>query len=403
MPEISPFSAYRFNCSNNEIKNWICPPYDIIPAELEKKLQKKRVNAIRIELPKGSPETKYKNAAKIWQNWTKNGTVKEEESECFYLYEQTFSAHGKKFSRHGFFCALKLEIPGGKAVLRHELTLAKPKEDRMSLLNALNVNTSPIFGIFQDPKKIARNLFKLLTKKTPQVSFVDPEKIVHKMWTVSNSKVIEQLQKLIAKESVLIADGHHRYETAWSYSKDNPNLEGARSALFFLSPVGDTGLVVYPTHRILLKEESLEGFLAKMDQSGCFEYKEVTNISSAIQSMSPFNFIVSDGKKHILIHRSSLIKLKKLIPGKSIFSLQHPLVQIHSLLLPNYQKEDFIYVHEEEEALQLAKEKGKLTLIVPPTSIEHMYKIVQSGEVMPQKSTYFYPKIWSGLLFRSLV
>lgn len=404
MPEIDPFKAYRFTCSNTELKEWVCPPYDVIPPALEKKLQKKRVNAIHIELPKGSPTTKYKNAQKIWETWVKKGIVKEEDKEAIYLYEQTFTTNGKKFSRRGFFCALKLEIPGGSSVLRHELTLAKPKEDRMSLLNALNVNTSPIFGIFQDPKKVARNLFQQIIKKQPQVNFTDREKIVHKMWVVSNPKEVGIIKNLVQKEPVLIADGHHRYETAWSYSKDHPNLEGARSALFFLSPVGDTGLVVFPTHRILLKEETLEGFLALMDKTeGCFQYKEIENIRASFQAMSPYHFIVSNGKKHYLIYNSSLIKLKKLIPGKSIFSLQHPLVQIHSLLLSNYQKEDCIYVQEYEEAIRLAKKMGKLTLIVPPTSIEHMYKIVQSGEVMPQKSTYFYPKIWSGLLFRSLI
>ena len=405
MAKINPFKAVRYQALNSKAAALVCPPYDVISPKLEKKLRKLKENAVQIELPSGSPKTKYQNAEKIWGIWRKKGVVQQDKEAAFYIYEQLFNANGQRFSRKGFFCEVELEKPGEGSILRHELTLSKPKEDRLNLLRSLRINTSPVFGIFDDPQKKIGKIISNLSKEKSELEFKDQENVIHKLWICKDQGLIKKIKSIAEAVPILIADGHHRCETAWNYFQESKE-SGAKMVLFFLCPMNNPGLVIFPTHRILAQKKlaSYKDIISKAKTlNQAFSVRESLSLLSLQKhfSQSP-HFVVTNGKSSALVRMKSLESIKKLLPGKSESYLKLPLLHIHSLLLPELKKEDFIYSHQAKEAVSLAKKKKSVALLVPPSSIQELYQVVRSGELMPQKSTYFYPKIITGLLFRTL-
>lgn len=419
MSRIFPFRAFRYDLSNGGLKKAVCPPYDIIGEDLARGLRRDPANAIHIELPSGSPRSKYKNAKKIWEAWKKKGVVRQDSQPSFYVYEQVFKADGRQHARRGFFCALRVEKPGSGSILRHELTLSKPKEDRLNLLRALRVNTSPIFGLFKDAGRTVTGIFKAVCKGEPLAEFRDGDGVTHRLWRCSNLKQMKAMRKVLAGTDVVIADGHHRNETAWNYfleqkgslKRDEKNSRfkgeiglGASAALFFLCPMEDHGLVVMPTHRVFKEhvKMSFDRVLARAEsQSGVFSVVKIARLANLKASAVPY-FIVTDGMRFVKVSLKSLPALRKKLPGKPDVVLNLPLVQIHSLLLPEMAKEDFTYVHKDGDAVRLARKTGAVSILVPPATTDELYRVVKAGELMPQKSTYFYPKIITGIVFRSL-
>lgn len=406
MPKIYPFKAVRYHLSNAALKGAVCPPYDVIGEDQAKRLRSDARNAIHIELPEGEGDAKYGNARKIWDAWRSGGTVRQDAAPAFYVYEQKFTVNGKKLQRRGFFCELEVEEPGKGSVLRHELTIAGPKVDRFNLLRALHINTSPIFGLYKDAAKKSVAVLRAAVKKKPAADITDADSVSHKLWAVTDARAIRVLQELIAKNPVVIADGHHRYETAWNYKKEmeHSRLEGAGRTLFFLCPMDDPGLVVFPTHRILVQPGHAALGLEDIKKR-IFELSAIFTVKEGELRSKPgagFSFAVTDGKRAVNVFVRSKQALAKAFPGKAKAYQDLPLLHLHALVLPEMKKEDFIYVHEDQEAVKLAREKQKLAFLVPATPIKDMFAVVRAGEVMPQKSTYFYPKVITGILFRSL-
>ena len=419
MPNVSPFKAYRYSDSV-PLKRALCPPYDVISETQAQKLRQDSSNAIHVELPSGSDDKKYENARQVWKNWIENKTVSQDSAPAFYVYEQRFLAHGKRFSRKGFFCEVGVEKPGEGSILRHELTLSGPKQDRLNLLRTLKVNSSPIFGLFNDSKKNVTKILARVSKSKPRAHVEDGEKVVHKLWPCSNAKDIAVIRKTLKKTPIFIADGHHRYETSWNYRQETISRgdrspwrtdlapgherEKWKSVLFFVCPMQDPGLVVFPTHRVLVQKITLED-IAKRLRSLDKAYKTTPLASSPLQSLknlkSP-SFIVTDGRTGFEVSPKSPASSKKNFPQKPPSYVRLSLVHLHSVLLPDMKKEDFIYTHDEKEAVQLALQKGTVAFLVPAATVRELYTIVKAGELMPQKSTYFYPKIITGMVFRSL-
>lgn len=403
MSTILPFRAFRYHLPKAEIGKAVCPPYDIIGETLEKKLKTNSKNAIQIELPAGSTETKYAHAKKVWDSWTQKEVVKRDSAPTFYIYEQIFNTAGKKYSRKGFFCEVELEKPGEGSILRHELTISGPKIDRLNLIRSLNINTSPVFGLFKDNQKKVSKILERFSKQKPEIQFKDWGQVIHKMWICNDPKNIHAIQAVVKKSPIAIADGHHRYETAWNYLQESKK-NGAKSTLFFICPMDSSGLVIFPTHRILRKElqsnfTSIDHFLGNIGKkSELFKIRSVS--SPCIPKLS--SFIVTDGKKSFEISLKSLTGIKKLLPGKPKEYLKLSLIHIHSILFPEMKKEDFIYSHDLAETMNLVCKNKTIAILVPPTFTKELYGIVQAGELMPQKSTYFYPKIITGMVFRSL-
>ncbi|MDR1695850.1 MAG: DUF1015 domain-containing protein [Endomicrobium sp.] len=405
MAEVKPFSAVRYSKEN--ISNLICPPYDVINDAEKKRLQKlSPYNIVNIELsdPKGK-KNKYANAADIFKTWLAGGVLKQDDKPAYYFYEQVFKDQGKKMTRRGFFAALKLVDPhsGKGAVKPHEKTLAKPKADRLSLLKAVKANISPIFGLFDDEKRVMVELCKKAAKKVPSASAKDKEGVFHKLWVVTDEKILKTVEKYLAAKKMFIADGHHRYETAWNYSQEQKAKDKKYSAdkaynyvLTYLCPMEDPGISIWPTHRVIGEPKDLEADIEKyFDVHPAKDFQKLSK-----KEIQPL-MIFKGGKSRVLTVKSESI-LKKAMPDKGKAYRNLAVSALHYVLIPDIEAAEFTYVKNDKEALALARKTGKIAIIVPATPVESLKAISLNNEMMPQKSTYFYPKLASGIVIKNV-
>ena len=236
MTDIIPFRAARYDKKN--ISDLICPPYDIIsPSEKTGYLKKNPYNAVRIEYP-----SNYQSAKKKFELWSVKKVLIKDLLPSFYIYEQSFTFKEKKYVRSGFFAILKTE-KFGKNIFPHEKTHAAPKLDRLNLLKTTDINTSPIFCLFSDKKEIFRKIVLKIKKQKP-LNFAYIPNGKEKMWIIDDKKIIKSLKNLLKNNKILIADGHHRYETFFEYTKGG-------YILTFLCPFESNGLLILPTHRLI--------------------------------------------------------------------------------------------------------------------------------------------------------
>ncbi|MCL2334568.1 MAG: DUF1015 domain-containing protein [Endomicrobia bacterium] len=404
MPEIKPFNAVRYSKSN--ITDFICPPYDVISAEDKEKLKKlSDYNIVNIELPDASgKQNKYRHAAALFKNWLQQGVLERGEKPSFYFYEQFFEDKGVAMTRRGFFAALKLENPhsGKGAVKPHEKTLAKPKADRLSLLKAVKANVSPIFGLFDDNNLAGVKLCKNIAKRAPQATAKDKDGF-HKLWVVSDEETTDEIVKLLSDKKMFIADGHHRYETAWNYSLEMKAKDKKYSAgkdynyvMAFLCPMEDPGISIWPTHRVISEPKDLEERIAKyFDVHPAKDFEKLSK--KEIQPM----MVYKDGKYRTLTIKSESI-LKKAMPDKCKAYRNLAVSALHYVLIPSIDAQEFTYVKKDTEAVALAKKTNTIAVIVPATPVEALKAISLSNQMMPQKSTYFYPKLASGIVMRTV-
>ncbi|MDR3071474.1 MAG: DUF1015 domain-containing protein [Endomicrobium sp.] len=405
MAKIKPFQAIRYSGKN--ITDFICPPYDVILSQEKERFKKlSPFNVISIELPEPvNKNSKYKNAAKLLNLWQEEGILVRDDNPSFYFYEQLFDDHGTKMTRTGFFAALKLEDTRSKnsAIKPHEKTLAKPKTDRLNLLKATKANISPIFGLFEDENRIVRNLCKKIARRNPSCTARDSDDVFHKLWIVDDEDIIKTLINHLSNKKIFIADGHHRYETAWNYSIERKEKDKHYSkdcacnyVMTYLCPMEDTGVSILPTHRVVSTPDYLEDNVEKYFDIHLM--KDLQKLSKKeIQPMIVFK----DNKYRVLTIKNENI-LKKAMPGKSMAYRNLAVSILHYILMPRIEPSEFTYVKDDKKAILLARKTGKMAIIVPSTPIQSLKAISLSNEAMPQKSTYFYPKLASGIVIASI-
>ncbi|MGA2091084.1 MAG: DUF1015 domain-containing protein [Endomicrobiales bacterium] len=399
MAHINPFRGVRFN--DTDISRLICPPYDVISDAEKKRLKALSPNNfVRVELPDETPSTnKYKKANEIFVAMRKKGVLCQDSNPALYFYEQTFNDHGHKKVRRGFFSALQLENPQGGAVKPHERTLAKPKEDRLKLLRSVQANLSPIFGLFSDKKMTVVKLCAQLAKTKCDVHAKDDEGTLHKVWKVEDPAMIDAVAKVLAQQKVFIADGHHRYETAWNYLQEKKKKDKKYSkvlaynnVMIFMCPMEDKGLSIWPTHRVVKPPVELESRIEK--------YFTVMphNAFMKLSHCSPQPLLVYlDGTFRTLVVKNKST-LKTMMPGKCAAYQQLGVSILHALLLGDVAPESITYVKDDKDAVALARTRSCMAVIVPSTPIDAVKDIALAGQTMPQKSTYFYPKVASGIV-----
>ncbi len=403
MAQIKPFSGIRYDTAN--ITKLICPPYDIIGKEEKENLKKLSANnMVRLELPDEEQGlSKYANSSRLFSEWMKKGVLVLEGSPSLYFYEQHFKDHGRKMLRRGFFAALKLEDPHGGVVKPHERTLAKPKEDRMKLLKAVKANLSPIFGLFNDKGKRTLNLCRKISKTLCDSFAVDAEGTRHKLWSVNDPKIVSTVCKELKSLKIFIADGHHRYETAWNYSRAMKSKDKKFSAdkeynfvMIYLCPMEDPGLSIWPTHRVVEETPEFEAKIEKYFR--VLPGKDFSKYSG--RSPQPLK-VWKKGKMRTLVLKD-INALKANMPDKCKAYRDLGVSMLHSLLLNDVPPDKITYVKSEKEALSLAGKWKCLAVMVPSTPIEAVKEIALADQTMPQKSTYFYPKVASGIVIHSV-
>ncbi len=425
---ILPFKPYIYDeGAAGGIKNLTAPPYDVIGKELQDDLYlRSGYNIIRLEYGKENgngnvKEDKYLTAANLFKEWIKKGILKRENKDSIYVYSQTFDIDGISYERTGFIALFLLpETKENDSIYGHETTLSKPKEDRFKLMEATNANFSPIFSVFEDKNSEVLNILKQAVKVAEKLfDFTDENVIKNILYRITDAGVIKNIQDKMGDKSIYIADGHHRFETCLNYrnyvrEKGMGEAIDAGSCLMYFAPSNQEGLVILPTHRgIKGKSIAAEGFLDTIKEN--FDYKEtaldnlVNENKKAGENTVSFGFAHSSGRGYIL---SFIAKINK--AGDNDDS---PLNRLDVSILQEYILKKALNISQEEIDLQtyLSYEKdakkavekvknGELEAVffMNPAKIEDVIKIASLNLRMPQKSTYFYPKIITGLVINSL-
>ncbi len=424
MVDIAPFSAIRYDESKvGEIDRVIAPPYDVIsPAQQDELYARHPNNIVRVDLNKSEANdqelTKYERSAKIFSEWLEKKVMVPDAKPAFYVLSQTFKGpDGVERVRTGFFGCARITKFGEGPSMPHERTLKGTKLDRLRLFRATRTNLSPIFGMYRDPDERVLSVLKSAMKQEPDVT-AKMDGVVNRMWILDDAAKVDAIVSALAHEKIYIADGHHRYETALAY-RDERRAEGAKDGGFervmmFVAAVEDPGMVVFPTHRLVhgLASFDEKDFLAAIDRF--FERSEApANVVEALTAAG------KRGNAYALVTPNGrwIITLKKNAPLSEVSALpDHPDVRrldvtiLHSVIIEHLlgitkeaqaSQQNLHYSKDAKEALTLPH-AAQVGFLMNPTKVQEVIDVSNAGEVMPQKSTFFYPKIPSGLVLYPL-
>jgi len=404
MVEIAPFKAIRYNLIKlPNLSDIVSPPYDVISVpEYHRLLARHPKNIVRIELPLAQgKKSKYEVAGEFWSQWQNQRVLIREKEPCFYGYEERFSVSGVPYFRRGFFAALRVETPGKGRIRPHERTFPKHKEDRLHLMRATHANVSPIFGIFFDPQGIAQKLIEKRLTEKPLTVCRDDKGVTHRLWKWSDPETIKIMKKVVASGDVLIADGHHRYETAWNYGQERLRQDRAKSnsqrayryVMTFLCPLSDPGLVIQPTHRAVRWSGTLQEWQARIEPF--FTMKRISGLSALMTRLRKKNEHSGLG---FVLEGGSLFWLTPKTKKEAM-----PVVSLHDGILKEIPLENISYGQDARDmVLNLQRGESNAVFLLPPPDKEAFADICRAGRLLPQKSTYFYPKVSTGLVMRSL-
>lgn len=447
MADIKSFRGIIYN--QTKIRNLsltIAPPYDVISEEGKDRLHHQSpYNIVRIILGQTKPEdsaeqNQYTRAAEFLQTWLREGILQQDQESCLYAMEDeyTLPGCGKKSIRHGFMALVKLEDFGTGQILPHEKTLSAPKEDRLRLIRTCRTNLSPIFGFYSDPhKKINSLLYEAKKKTRPFIDILSQERILHRVFRVSTPALLEEIVAEMHSKPILIADGHHRYETALNYCREmtknlsphDPLYQEYTYVMIYLANMDEEGLTILPYHRLLknLPPEVSSNWKQLLEPYFKIETFPFNGLSSTegqarerffsrlaerdSLSIPAFGLYCGDHHYYLLTLRDT-IDLEKEIPGEQstlykrldVTILDHLVVKKTLNSDSSELREKCLgFSHDALEAISLVNSNRYQTaLFLNPTKIHQVYEIASRGEKMPQKSTFFYPKLPTGLVLRRI-
>lgn len=433
MVEICPFRGWRYDVSQvGDLSDVITPPYDVIDRQQQEELFKRHpCNFIRLELNREepgdtNPDVKYARAASFLKHWKIDGILQQEHENALYVYSQEFEWAGEIFVRSGFISRIRLEELGKGNVFPHEQTLSGPKLDRLMLIRSTQANLSPIFGLYPDSTAaIQRALDDVCLKLTPSVA-KDPLGVIHRLWVVTDHEVIGRVQAALHDKPVFIADGHHRYETALNYRRElqaDGRLLGDTAAanyvMMMFVGMQDPGLQILPTHRLVsglpnITSEELQKCISPYCQWECIGTGERAASQTWEQieadgGQNIFGFGTAADNTWLLVRVVDLNRMSELANEHSRAWRSLGVSLLHKLLLDELIFQtfrgtpQFQYVHRlEEAATAIGSKSHQIGCLVAPATIDHVREIAAGCETMPPKSTYFYPKLLSGLVLNSL-
>jgi uncharacterized protein (DUF1015 family) len=413
----------------------VAPPYDVIDEALQERLyQASPYNSIRLELNRdeagdSSAENRYTRAATFLRSWQRQGILSTDDHPVFYLYEQSFVIDGQTYTRKGFLARVRLEPFGQGRIFPHEQTMPGPKADRLSLYQATGFNLSPIFGLYPDAgQEVLRLLETGLRHQTP-LEATDHLGVINRLWLLTDPSTQTAVQGLMSSRPVFIADGHHRYETGLKYldlrmqSSQLSNDDPAHFCMMMLVGMSDPGLLILPTHRLVpgfpglsvrelthLLEPEFEIQQTGVGAPGC---RAAWQAISGGGEQDVLGFGTAADGAWILARLRSDQTMNRLASNQSPnwralgVSILHVLVLDHLLAAASSSRTgappDCRYVHLIREVTDdLAVHGCDLACLVPPARMPHVEAIASGLETMPPKSTYFYPKLLTGLVFNPI-
>jgi uncharacterized protein (DUF1015 family) len=425
MADILPFRALRYNVQQVTAAQVVTQPYDKITAAMQDRYYAaSSYNLVRIILGRREPDDNttnnvYTRAAAYGRDWRQKGILQQDSAPSLYASSQTFTApSGATFERRGFIALGRVEDYSAKVVYRHEQTLAKPKADRLDLLRATRAHYEQLFLLYEDSGEIDT---LLAPTAAPTIDVTDEYGVAHRIWQISDPAVIANVQEKMRDKRLVIADGHHRYETALTYRNECRASAGAANSqapyefvmLTFVN-MNNPGLLVLPTHRVVhsLSQLSVEDF-----QAATRAFFDVEEIDPALDGRNATPLLRDRGRQGtallaVTANRAMVLHSRKSAAAKFLAGLSErqqslDVVQLHKILLEGVlqlseesirNQQNLSYLREADEALdQVRKGRANIAFLMNPCPVKQVRDVAFAGEVMPQKSTDFYPKLLSGL------
>ena len=407
MAKIMPFRGILYNVPSVSMEDVLAPPYDIITPEYREALyMQSPYNIVRIDFGKEEPgdneaANKYTRAKEFLDSWIQEGVFIRSEKPSFYVYEMSYTIYDIKKRLLGFLALVQLEELGKGSIYPHECTHSKPKQDRLNLMRSCEADTSPIFSLYKSSGKKMTSIFSEISLRKPYIESASISGDIHRLWRVDDTESIGIIQQELADKSVFIADGHHRYETAFEFYKEMSEKEAPTitrpfdHVLMFLANMLDEGVTILPTHRLLREvPKDMHKILS--------EYFEITpvhndfDIRKGLSGKSRvFGFFEKGSDSwHILTHKGG--SLSEIPPG---------LREIEVIILHELVLKKILHTSEIGYEMDVNRALGKIksgeysaAFFLNPTRVEDVERSALSLTRMPPKSTYFYPKLLTGLV-----
>ncbi len=440
MAKITPFRGIVYNqAAAGGINALVCPPYDIIsPADQQELYGKSPYNVIQLEYGReaagdSAQNDRYTRAAALFREWQQQGVLKRSESPALYIYEMQYP-HGDSLRKlRGFICQVRIEDFDSGVVLPHENTLSGPKADRLNLLRACKANFSQIFSLFSDPAGTISGVLASISGP-PEMEAAGGGAVLHRLWTITDPAVIETITRAMADKPFFIADGHHRYETALNYRNERRAAAGTFTGdepynfvTMYLARLEDPGLTILPAHRALF---SLPGYSADRFEEGLHKYFDMERLDfdssseaaarrAMLETMASraarshiFGMRMRDRNSYYLLTLRSEDDMDRLLPGKSPAYRRLDVSILHHLIIDKLLGvgidthklgKNIEYIKDAEEAAKrLDDGRTEIVVFMNPTKVSEVKAVAGAGERMPQKATYFYPKLLTGLVMHTL-
>jgi uncharacterized protein (DUF1015 family) len=422
MVNIAPFRALRYRNGGPDLSRLICPPYDVISESEQHDLSDlSPQNFVHVELPLGEPAARAENAAACLSRWKHEKILEMDDAPAFYILESTFKAPGgeKLHRRTGFFCALGLEEPGKGSIHPHERTLPKPKVERLKMLEALKMNTSPVFGFFLDAESLWLKSARDWMQEKPAARARETSGVEHRLWAVTDPQRIKTLSDHLQSKELFIADGHHRYEVAWAYHQER--MKDARGGipggriLAYLCAMEDPGLLLLPIHRFVRSPLPQNEWNARIKAS--FDVRPADSLDSLLKSISEEK--TRPGRGHGLglygWGQYYFLQLKK-DADPSLLKEHYPeslwgldAVVLEATLISETRDPashpgwEVSFTSQPGELVSRVKaEPGSMGFFLAPMGVDEVAVVARTGQVMPPKTTFFYPKAPAGFVLYEL-
>ena len=416
MADVQPLRAIHYDLgAAGPLDRLAAPPYDVIDADLRRELASRNPhNVVEIDLPQG--DDPYAHAGELFEQWQMDGTLTRDREPALWALTQAYRApDGSERVRHGFFCRVRITDSGPGTIRPHERTHPAAKEDRLRLMRATRANLSPIFSLYDDPAGTAWSALAPATESAPWGEVTDDDGTVHRLWRVADPDTIARVQAALSDAELLIADGHHRYETARTYAQEVGGEGDHNYVLMCLVSMSDPGLTVFPTHRLVgrLADDRRARLEEELERD--FDVAEVSAdevVPEGGNGDAPTYGYLDQGGRSLRLRLGSPETVDRALADHSPSYRSLDTAVLEKLVLEDtlgLTEEDISHQHGLAYARDLDQARELLgsgeyevAFLLRPTPIEQVQAVAQAGETMPPKSTYFYPKLLSGLLFNPL-
>ena len=411
MPDLGAFRGIRYAAAS-ELRDLVCPPYDVItPEEHGRLLARHPHNAVRIELPFSqfpgeATDARYRRAGALFRSWLGEGVLERASSPCLFVYRQDFARDGGRARVAGVVGALRLEQLGpGSGVLPHERTMPGPVEDRLALLRACPVNISPIYGIYRGRGELAPYLDALAARPT-QARFVDDNGTLHRLWSIASAAEGAMLADAVRAGPLVIADGHHRYETALAYRRELGGPGEQDAVMCFCVDADAEDLQVLPYHRGFSTPVPVHELARRIE--GAFPCKRLPRGKgrAALGASGARHALLVVMRDEELLVEPSPEAVDDALAGRAEAWRRLDVVVLHEIVLRRVLREgvDALRFSTDAGAIEALVSSGErdVGVILRPLHASDVIEVARSGERMPQKASYFWPKALTGLVFRAL-